>query len=1042
MLDKLTDSEPRPLEKFQQLLREMLRSDRADLDFGIYRIMNHRRDAMEEFIQTALPDRIETALKEEYEKKEQASNTLKDVARRVKETLGHKAVGSDGELAAEFREIPLGGEYLKARELAAGMGDPGDIEAEIYNHLYLFFSRYYQDGDFVSQRRYSKRHRYAIPYNGEEVHLHWANSDQYYVKTAERFHSYAWEAPGGIFVRFEIHDADIEHDNVKGDKRFFLPLADEVIWDAEERRVTIPFKYRPLTVLERKKYGKQDRIVTDAVSKIADRLAGLSPDLVALSERPHSDSVSHLERHLRRYTKRNTSDFFIHKDLKRFLLRELDFYLKSEVLNLDHMERVGESSAASWFQKMRLVKSIGSDIVDFLAQIEDFQKMLWEKRKFVAETHYCVAVGMIPDRFYRMIANNEAQWDEWRELLAVSSNEPVLSDENQDAASGRIALLKARPTLMVDTRHFDKEFTGGLLANFDNLDEATDGLLVHGENWQALNLLSETYSEDTKCIYIDPPYNTNASAILYKNGYKDSSWLSMMEDRLQISLRVLEEDGVLCSAIDDVEYSNLNKLLKSIFGHESSLGTAVVRSAPSGRTTPTGFSSTHEYALFFGKTPEAKVGKLRRTQKQLDRYKEEDAAGCFEWVVFRKHGGGNSYREKRPKLFYPLFVDSSGNIRIPAATWIEAKDEWRIDGGQRDGETIVWPINRSGEERTWKWGMDTAREKLSELCAKPNNLGEMDIYMKSRMKPGALSKTWWDDKKYSAAEHGTATLAKMFGDARGFPFPKSPHLVEDCLLSSGCDNESRVFDFFAGSGTTGHAVINLNREDGGRRKFILVEMGEYFDTVLLPRIKKVTYSPEWKEGRPKRVATGEEAKRGPQIVKYMRLESYEDTLDNIEFAGGAQMTLEGDYLLKYMLKWETRRSATLLNIEKLASPFRYVLRLRADGQTSTRTVDIPETFNYLLGLNIRSRRAYNDGNKRYLVYRGETRSGPDRLVAVIWRETAGWKKEDFERDKVFVKKHGLAAEANITYVNGDSLIPSARPVEGLFRDRMFHGTGA
>ena len=139
-------------------------------------------------------------------------------------------------------------------------------------------------------------------------------------------------------------------------------------------------------------------------------------------------------------------------------------------------------------------------------------------------------------------------------------------------------------------------------------------------------------------------------------------------------------------------------------------------------------------------------------------------------------------------------------------------------------------------------------------------------------------------------------------------------------------------DYFAGSGTTGHTVINLNREDGGQRKFILVEMGEYFDTVLLPRIKKVTFTPAWKDGKPQRTVTPEEAGRSPRLVKYVRLESYEDALDGIEFDDAdGQLRLEerfDDYLLKYMLRWETKDSATLLNVPKLTRPFTYRRRLR------------------------------------------------------------------------------------------------------------------
>jgi len=254
-------------------------------------------------------------------------------------------------------------------------------------------------------------------------------------------------------------------------------------------------------------------------------------------------------------------------------------------------------------------------------------------------------------------------------------------------------------------------------------------------------------------------------------------------------------------------------------------------------------------------------------------------------------------------------------------------------------------------------------------------------------------------------------------------------------------------DYFAGSGTTGHAVINLNREDAstgsaqasGRRKFILVEMGEYFDTVLLPRIKKVAFSPEWKDGKPKRLATQEEFERGPRIVKVIRLESYEDALNNITFdeeSGQQALDLFGDeYLLRYMLRWESKRSETFLDVEQLQSPFSYKLHIHRDGETREQPVDLPETFNYLLGLDVHTRKVYHNNGRRYLVYRGTTRDG--RTVAVIWRETAGWEQEDYERDREFVAAQKMAEGADEVYVNGDSLIPGARSLDGLFKARMF-----
>jgi len=230
--------------------------------------------------------------------------------------------------------------------------------------------------------------------------------------------------------------------------------------------------------------------------------------------------------------------------------------------------------------------------------------------------------------------------------------------------------------------------------------------------------------------------------------------------------------------------------------------------------------------------------------------------------------------------------------------------------------------------------------------------------------------------------------------------------------------------------------MDLNREDGGRRRFILAEMGHYFDTVLLPRIKKVTFTPEWKDGKPVRQATAVEAERSPRIVKYVRLESYEDALNNIGFddtAGQGALQFD-DYMLTYMLRWETRASETLLNVEKLARPFGYKLRIHGDGGTHERVADVPETFNYLLGLHVKTRRAYDDGGRRYLVYRGRIEH---REIVVIWRETEGWQKADLERDKKFVSKEKLTEGADEVFVNGDSFIRNARALEPVFKARMF-----
>ncbi|HOK00080.1 MAG TPA: hypothetical protein PLW34_11030, partial [Termitinemataceae bacterium] len=497
-----------PIEKFQNLLRELFQFDCADLDFGIYRIMNHKRAVIEHFIAEDLPQAIAEELSRgALAEQAQAAQELQTAKKKVLDTLGEDALDADGNLAVKYHETRAGREYLEAQTKAKGARSTEALEAAIYNHLYAFFSRYWQDGDFISKRRYSKKERYAIPYNGEEVYLYWANHDQYYVKTGEYFTDYTYQAPSGVTVHFKLRQADVEQNNVKGEKRFFLPVLGGIAWDEAARTLTIPFEFRPLTEQENIAYGQknqQEAILAKAVDEIPKRVKAADALDTLTRERRKSEkgeTVTYLEHHLRQYTRRNTSDFFIHKDLRGFLSRELDFYLKNEVLNLEEMEAAGEALAEGWFQLLRLIKRIGGRVIEFLAQIEDFQKTLWEKKKFITETFYVVTVGNIPGAFYTEIAANGAQWEEWQTLLAV---------EAPKAAGKRVELLKAHPTLPLDTRHFPQDFTDRLLAAFEDLDEMTDGLLVHAENWQALNLLQEKYRERVKCIYIDPPYNTGS----------------------------------------------------------------------------------------------------------------------------------------------------------------------------------------------------------------------------------------------------------------------------------------------------------------------------------------------------------------------------------------------------------------------------------------------------------------------------------------------------------------------------------------------------
>ena len=325
------------LQKLKTLLEKLFRADAADLDFGIYRVLNHRRDQIQHFIETELPEIVTTALDGNADV-ESSRQEIEDLAQQVRQNLGDGVLDADGNVIDDtYRETPLVQQYLEARERHGSPPSRDQREDVVYNHLYTFFSRYYENGDFIPRRRYSRTERYAVPYNGEEVYLHWANRDQYYVKSGEHFSTYRFTSQG-ISITFDLRDIDVERDNVQGDKRFFVPLSDGVSYTPETDAVSIPFEYRPLTDAEKKRYSgqkQQEKIIDAAEADIMKQLTKHYAALSALEQR--IGDVTTLRKHLETYTRRNTADFFVHKDLKGFLTRELDVYIKNEVMPLSDL---------------------------------------------------------------------------------------------------------------------------------------------------------------------------------------------------------------------------------------------------------------------------------------------------------------------------------------------------------------------------------------------------------------------------------------------------------------------------------------------------------------------------------------------------------------------------------------------------------------------------------------------------------------------------------------------------------------------------------
>lgn len=994
-------------------LREIFQIDRPELDFGVYRILNARAGEIDAYLTTRLKEQVSEAFTTGA-----AANTdalAKELSDKITQ---YEADGVNPDTVPAVEKLRTA--------LAAASTGASEHENQVFSHLLTFFSRYYDKGDFISQRRY-KGDTYAIPYSGEEVVLHWANKDQYYTKSGEAFSNYGFKLEDGRTVQFRLVAADTAKDNRKDndkERRFVLAEARTVTRideDGEEyEEAIVPVSEEAGALVIRFDYKimpkgtKQDALVSQAVAAVlADET--VKARWLGLTERAPTDSNPQrtvLEKCLTNYTQKNTADYFIHKNLGGFLRQELDFYIKNEVMNLDDVQNAAAFGAIEKNLRMiQCLRQIAQHLITFLAQIEDFQKKLWLKKKFVVSAHYCVTLDRVPAELYPAIAANPAQWAQWNDLGMRDS-----------AQAGSISDLKASPYLMVDTALFDSAFRSDLLKAIPDLDASTDGLLVHGDNFQALALLTERYRGCVKATYIDPPYNTDASAINYKNGYKSSSWACLLQSRLAAGAPLMRSDGVLMAAIDDVQFRELSFICQDVFAGNL-LGTFSIRANPSGRPTQTGYSISHEYLIAAGASDQATIGRLPPTPEQTARFNQIDADGPFEWRNLRREGS-DSNRRDRPRMYYPIYL-TSDCYRVPQMEWNADRNEWTILEQPNDDEQVAWPTNDGGHEKRWRWESETVRAAGNQIQVRTDRSGRLYPYLKRRPHElGVVSVSTWNDAKYSATEHGTALLKDLFGTSV-FSYPKSIHAVRDAIYISGCNkSDALALDYFGGSGTTAHAVIDLNRSDGGWRKYIIVEQGEYFDSVLKPRVQKSVYSKEWDNGHPTAPQNGIS-----HAFKVLRIESYEDTLNNLNLRRddrqGALLNAmsdqaRDDYLMRYMLNVEARES--LLSVEDFRKPFDYTLNIAVDsaGAYEPRKVDLVETFNYLIGLTVRQIDIQH--KQGFVTVEGTMPTGEKTLI--LWRDCEVLDYEGLTRlcDKLAINP--ADSEYEIVYLNGDHNIPS------------------
>lgn len=913
------------------VLNDIFELNKADLDFGIYRIMNQKRKQVNEFIEKQLPDDIKKALSEtQSSDKTEIENELKILKKNLE----------DAGIIAE--ETP---KYKSLIERLKTIENSDSLEQEVFSHLANFFRRYYKDGDFISMRRY-KKDVYAIPYEGEEVKLHWANHDQYYIKSSENFKNYTFKTSDDKLVHFQLKEGSTEQNNNKsqGNTERKFAIYSEFPIEQKDDELIINFIYEPFP-----KATKQESLINDALEILSEKVPGNFTSVFALSPTEKNAKRTLLEKHLNDFVSKNSFDYFIHKDLGGFLNRELDFYIKNEVLYLDDVNTKQTEFFVAQLSKVKAIKAVSQKIIEFLAQIENFQKKLWLKKKFVIRTDYCITLDNIPSEYYPEIIKNKEQLTEWRKLFDVE----ILKSEQ----------LVFEPYLVLDTRYFDTTFKDKLISEIENLDYQLNGILFNSENFQALNLISEKFNGQIQTIYIDPPFNLDGSKdFLYSVNYKDSSWLSMLHGRVELSKTLLNKGSNYFVRCDVNGNYLVRSLLLNMF--ENFNNEIILKKANQQGAIPFRFNPSTE-SLFFFASENNKFNPL---------YKKRNVE--TKWI------GMHSPKENT----------SSHEVSIDGKTYIAPKGRHWTFSQKRADE--LFKLNRIRVD---------ANQEYNDVFG--NKQIGMPQYLTSDEE--VIDSNWTDIPGYS--------------NSTGFSTENSEHLLER-IVECSSDNNDYVLDYFLGSGTTAAVAFKKNR------RFIGIEMGDYFYKYPLNRIKRIMGNLT--------VGTVKKEKYESSIIKYHLIESYEDTLNNLYLQNTVELDFNGkakeEYLLQYMLEVESRNH--LFNLEMFRKPFDYQLKVTENNELKPTKVDLVETFNYLIGLYVNKVQRVKD----IKVVEGTTRSGIKTLV--IWRDLETTTHDEVEKLLRRFYDSQRTKEFQQIYINGDHHLENLRSEGDQFKIKLIEET--
>lgn len=727
--------------------------------------------------------------------------------------------------------------HLEAH-IKALVGDDSIETNDIYNKLYTFFDSYLNETGtpFFTDTPIYKNIYAKIYSNSKDTSLFYKTQNLYYVKSDTLYQSLILQSNTGKFsLYFDASEFKQNADNSKNKVIFkfddisFVSASEQDEKSAFENSSENSILQITIKVSNQKDlFPNLSAVFKSNSNEFSDEFLKALSQRQIISKKPTQSELDELKKLFRAYKKQNEIDFFIHKDALGFLKEQFDLWMFSYL----YKDSEFQEWSAFAIKRLQMVKNLAYELIEFIAKFENELKAIWLKPKFAKNTQYVFSIDTILSKAQNANtllasiledANFHTQITEWKELNLV----------DEDFSKKDILQNEKYKFLPIDTKHLSKENKFALLNAFENLETLLNGELIKSDNFQALNTLMPKYQGKIDLIYIDPPYNTGNDDFIYADKFNHASWLSMMNNRLELSKNILNDKGSIFVSIDDNEQANLKLLMDNVFGDENFVSNSIYEKVKIRKNSAQYFSESHEHILIFARNKDIWKRKLL-PRKDLKGYKNPDNDPRGDWIPIPIHA--NHYYDADYKITKPngVILEKPKN------------QSWRLSE-----ENFKKHIE---ENRIW-WGSGNGYPMIKRFL--------------NEVQDGLVPRTIFYYDETGGNPAGDKALKEIFDDLKVFENPKPEGLIKQ-IAEIASKKDSIILDFFAGSGTTCAVALKLGR------KFLGVEMGEHFYKVVLPRLKKVLAG--FASGISKECEF-----KGGGAFRYYELESYEEALLNCEY---------------------------------------------------------------------------------------------------------------------------------------------------------------